>query len=125
VLDSGVNLLFTSYWYNHEVRPTRLLEGLPEETVLYGSMCMNIDVMRHSISLPALDVGEPLVFSPVGAYNNTQWMQFIGYRPNVVMVGEDGTVDVIRAAENLESVTSLERLPDRLREPFTRNSDRG
>jgi diaminopimelate decarboxylase len=118
VVDAGVNLLFTAFWYNHEVRPTRPLEGLPEETVIYGPLCMNIDVMRHSISLPSLDIGEPLVFSPVGAYNNTQWMQFIGYRPAIVMVGEDGSVEVVRAAETLTSVADPEHLPERLKTPF-------
>ena len=29
-------------------------------------------------------------------------MQFIAYRPNVVLVGADGEVDVIREAEDLE-----------------------
>jgi len=115
VLDGGVNLLFTGFWYNHDVRPTRLLEGIPEETVIFGPLCMNIDVMRHSISLPPLDVGEPLVFSPAGAYNNTQWMQFITYRPAVVMVGEDGRTDLIRSAENLESINGPERIPERLK----------
>ncbi len=118
VVDAGVNLLFTANWYNHEVRPTRMLEGLPEESVLYGPLCMNIDVVRQSVMLPPLDAGEPLVISPVGAYNNTQWMQFIGYRPAIVMVGEDATVHVVRAAENLESVAGLESLPPRLKTPF-------
>jgi diaminopimelate decarboxylase len=122
ILDAGVNLLFTSFWYNHEIRPTRPLDGIPEETILYGPMCMNIDVMRWSIKLPPVGVGERLIFWPVGAYNNTQWMQFIEYRPNVVMVGEDGSHVVIRAAENLEYMTHLESMPERLRDPFKKGS---
>lgn len=118
VMDAGVNLLFTSFWYNHSVTPTRFLSGKPEETVLYGPLCMNIDVVRNSVMLPPLDVGDTLVFGSVGAYNNTQWMQFIEYRPNVVMVHEDKTVSVIRKAENLEDVTALERIPEKLKTPF-------
>jgi hypothetical protein len=34
------------------------------------------------------------------------------------MVGENGTVDVVRSAEELESVTVAEHLPERLRQPF-------
>ena len=115
VLDAGVNLLFTGFWYNHQVTPTRPLEGVPEDTVLYGPLCMNIDVMRHSIMLPPLSVGDSLLFSPVGAYNNTQWMQFIEYRPNVVMVHIDQEVSVVRAAEDLHAVTAQEKLPAHLR----------
>lgn len=118
ILDAGVNNLFTAFWYNHDVSPTRHLPGRPEETVLYGPLCMNIDVMRTSIMLPPLNIDDTLVFSPVGAYNNTQWLQFIEYRPNVVMVHEDGEVSIVRKAENLDIVTQQEQLPDALYEPF-------
>ncbi|MFQ5354904.1 MAG: alanine racemase [Mariprofundaceae bacterium] len=114
VLDGGVNVLFTSFWYNHQVMPTRELEGVPEDTVLYGPLCMNIDVMRSSVMMPPLSIGDALIFSPVGAYNNTQWMQFIEYRPNVVMVHTDQQVSVVRAAEDLEAVTAQERIPAHL-----------
>jgi len=118
IMDAGVNHLFTAFWYNHDVSPTRHLPGRPEQTVLYGPLCMNIDVMRNSIMLPPLNVGDTLIFSPVGAYNNTQWMQFIEYRPNVVMVQENGKVHLIRAAENLAIVTQQEHLPEHLSEAY-------
>lgn len=111
VVDAGVNVLFTSFWYNHEVRPIRAIEGIPEETVIYGPLCMNIDVMRHSVSLPPLKTGDLLSFWPVGAYNNTQWMQFIALRPAVVLVRLNGQVDVIREAETLEDIVNPENLP--------------
>lgn len=118
IVDAGVNLLFTSFWYNHQVTPTRALDGRVEETVMYGPLCMNIDVIRASIMLPPLNVGETLILSPAGAYNNTQWLQFIGYRPNVVMVHNDKQVSIIRQAEDLAAVTAQERLPQHLQQPF-------
>jgi diaminopimelate decarboxylase len=118
ILDAGVNLLFTGFWYNHEIMPLRQLEGMPEETVLYGPLCMNIDVMRASIMLPPLNVGDALAFHSVGAYNNTQWMQFIQYRPAVVMIASSGKAEVVRVAENLETINCMERLPEALRDPF-------
>ena len=114
ILDAGVNLLFTAFWYNHDVRPTRELTGAPEETVLYGPLCMNIDVVRHSVLLPPMDVGDRLIVSPVGAYNNTQWLQFIEYRPNIVLVQADGEVALIREREDLDRITALERIPPHL-----------
>jgi diaminopimelate decarboxylase len=68
--------------------------------------------------LPPLNVGDALLISPVGAYNNTQWMQFIQSRPAVVMVMQDGSVAPIRLAESLQTLTDLERLPEMLRLPF-------
>jgi len=118
VVNAGVSQLFTAFWYNHSVIPTRLLQGRPEETVIYGPLCMNIDVMRNSIMLPPLNVGDTLVFTPAGAYNNTQWMQFIEYRPNVVLIDEQHKVSVIRRAEDLEVVIAQECLPDHLADPF-------
>jgi diaminopimelate decarboxylase len=123
VLDAGSNALVTAFWYHHDARPTRWPDGIAEETVLYGPLCMNIDVMRQSIQLPPLGVGDKLVFNPVGAYNNTQWMQFIEYRPAVTMVMKEGTVEVVREREDLAYVTAQERLPRSLAQPFENTGD--
>ncbi|MCA9491620.1 MAG: hypothetical protein KC621_16925, partial [Myxococcales bacterium] len=75
VLDAGVNVLFTAWWYRHDVVPTRHLAGIPEPTVPYGPLCMNIDVVRDALPLPPVEAGDRLVLRNVGAYNVTQWMQ--------------------------------------------------
>lgn len=111
ILDAGTNLLFTAYWYNHQVQLTREASGVYEDTVLYGPLCMNIDVVRNSIQMPPLMYGDHLVVSPVGAYNNTQWLQFIEYRPNVVLVHEDGNVSVIRRKEDLAVMNAQDEMP--------------
>jgi diaminopimelate decarboxylase len=119
VVDAGVNILFTSFWYNHEVRPVRPVEGIPEDTVVYGPLCMNIDVVRQSVRLPPLKTGDLLSFWPVGAYNNTQWMQFIQLRPAVVLVRQNGQVDIVRRAETLDDVEQAEALPSDLKPNFS------
>ncbi len=118
VIDAGVNLLFTAFWYNHPVKLLQAMEGIPEDTVLYGPLCMNIDVMRSSIHLPPLQVGDRMAFLPAGAYNNTQWMQFIEYRPNIVMIHPDGEVSVVRKAEDLAVMVAQEQIPEHLQDPF-------
>ncbi len=115
ILDAGVNLLFTAFWYNHQVRLASPPRGEPRATALYGPLCMNIDVVRRSEQLPPLALGDRLVISPVGAYNTTQWLQFIEYRPAVVMVHGNQEVSVIRRAEDLDTLCAHEHLPDRLR----------
>lgn len=124
ILDAGVNLMFTSFWYNHDIKPLRPLEGVSEETVLFGPLCMNLDVIRSSVLLPPLNVGEPLMITPAGAYNNTQWMQFIECRPAIIMIMESGEVELVREAENLDTLDILEHLPSSLKQsliPVTRN----
>lgn len=111
VVDVGVNVLFTSFWYRHDVCPAQEFRGTPEPTVIYGPLCMNIDVVRDTLQYPPMKVGEQLVFRSVGAYNVTQWMQFITYRPAVVLIGLDGEHTIIRRREDLDSVISHEELP--------------
>lgn len=89
--------------------------GMLEEATVFGPLCMNIDVVRPSVLLPPLDAGDLLAVRPVGAYNVTQWLQFIHLRPPVLLLGEDGQVEVIREAETLDAMKGPERLPDRLR----------
>jgi diaminopimelate decarboxylase len=115
IIDAGVNILFTAFWYNFKVELDRPVGGTPEPSVLYGPLCMNIDVINDLEYLPPLPRGTRLILSPVGAYNVTQWMQFIRYRPNVVLIGLNGEVDLIREAENLEDIERREILPTRLR----------
>lgn len=111
VIDAGVNVLFTSFWYDHDVVPAQPFGGLSEPTVMYGPLCMNIDVVRDTIQFPPMRPGEQVVFRHVGAYNVTQWMQFITYRPAVVMVGADGRHGVIRKREQLETLLASEEVP--------------
>ncbi|HHG75618.1 MAG TPA: diaminopimelate decarboxylase, partial [Persephonella sp.] len=115
VADAGVNILFTAFWYKFNIEIDREVQGTNEPAVIYGPLCMNIDVIDEGSLLPPLERGTRLIFSPVGAYNNTQWMQFIEYRPNVVMVMEDGTVEVIREKEDITDIERRERLPDKLK----------
>lgn len=115
ILDAGVNLLFTHAWYDIPVKVGIEVEGPAEDCTLYGPLCMNIDVVRDSVKLPPLSPGTPLVFNPVGAYCATQWMQFIEYRPNVVLVSEKKEMEVIRERETLEDIVRRERIPDRLK----------
>lgn len=114
VADAGVNNLFTAFWYKFNIEIDREISGVNEPSVIYGPLCMNIDVIDEGTLLPPLDRGTRLVISPVGAYNNTQSMQFIEYRPNVVLIGTEGSVEVIKAAEDLAYVEAMERLPERL-----------
>ncbi|MFA6980807.1 MAG: alanine racemase [Ignavibacteriaceae bacterium] len=111
IIDAGVNILFTSFWYKHKITPAQESGMHSEDVTLYGPLCMNIDCVRESIVLPPLNKGDQLVIEYVGAYDMTQWMQFIQMRPNVVMIMEDGTVELIRKSENLEYLLDREILP--------------
>jgi diaminopimelate decarboxylase len=59
--------------------------------------------------------GDNVVISRIGAYNMTQWMQFITLRPRVVMIDTKGIVHLIREKETNSSITSLEKIPEHLK----------
>lgn len=117
ILDFGVNILFTSFWYDHKISPAQPFGQYTEDAVLYGPLCMNIDVVRENITLPPLKKGDQVVAHTVGAYNMTQWMQFITLRPAVALTGSDQAVSIVRKRETTASILQEEQLPERLKYP--------
>ncbi len=51
----------------------------------------------------------------VGAYNMTQWMQFITLRPNVVIIDTSGKVHLIRKSESVDTIVQQEKVPEHLK----------
>jgi len=116
IIDIGVNILFTSFWYDHKITPAQPFTQYTEDTVVYGPLCMNIDVIRDNVNLPLLNKGDHVVIQSVGAYNMTQWMQFITLRPRIVMIDTERKVHVIREKENLNQLLEFEHIPDHLKD---------
>jgi len=114
IIDIGVNILFTSFWYEHKITPAQPFTHYAEDTTLYGPLCMNIDVVRENISLPLMNKGDNFVIHHVGAYNMTQWMQFITLRPKVVMIDMGGKPHIIRDDETIERINEMEHVPQHL-----------
>lgn len=114
IMDFGVNILFTAFWYEHKISPAQEFTHHSEDMVVYGPLCMNIDKIRESVNLPLLNRGDNVVVHKVGAYNMTQWMQFIAMRPNVVMIDKNGEVHKIREHETINTLTDLEAVPEHL-----------
>ena len=108
VIDAGVNILFTTFWYNLGIYPGKPVSEYMEETTIYGPLCMNIDVIRDVVNFPHVKSGDQLVIERVGAYNVTQWMQFITYRPNVVLIDSEGNVNIIRKREDMDTFKNAE-----------------
>ncbi|MBW2525937.1 MAG: alanine racemase [Deltaproteobacteria bacterium] len=115
VIDAGVNILPTAWWYRHDVTPAQETRGVAEPTVFFGPLCMNIDVVRQGVMFPPLRPGDRVVIGHVGAYNVTQWMQFITARPNVVLVSTTGEHGLIRRAETVDTLLAQEEMPAWLR----------
>jgi diaminopimelate decarboxylase len=79
--------------------------------MVFGPLCMNIDVVGNNVMLPPIPTGQRLLVTPVGAYNVTQSMQFIELRPAVCLVRPDGSHGVVRRREVLDDLTRAEVVP--------------
>ncbi|AEI35890.1 alanine racemase [Francisella salina] len=108
ILDAGVNNLYTSTWYNFNVELDKEYMGENEPSLLNGPLCMNIDIIEENLMLPPLDRGTVISISPVGAYNYTQSMQFIRYKPAVILIDKNSQPHVIKEVDNLETVNFRE-----------------
>lgn len=116
IMDFGVNVLFTSFWYDHKISPAQEFSSYTEDTVMYGPLCMNIDVVRNHVTLPPMKKDDHVVVHTVGAYNMTQWMQFIAMRPAVVLLGMDNKPHLIRKRETIENIEMNEVMPEFLKQ---------
>ena len=76
---------------------------------------MNIDVLRENVVFPLLKKGDHVVINRIGAYNMTQWMQFITLRPNIVLIDQKDKVHVIRENETMKIFEALEKTPEHLK----------
>ena len=115
ILDIGVNILFTSFWYDHKISPAQEFGSHTEDTVLYGPLCMNIDVVRENVTLPPMNAGDNIVIHHVGAYDITQSMQFISLRPAVVIVDKMANPHLLKRSETLEDMQRNELVPEHLK----------
>ena len=115
IIDIGINMLFTSFWYEHSIVPAEVHQQDTEDTTIYGPLCMNIDVIRSAVQFPLLEKGDHVVIPRIGAYNMTQWLQFITYRPKVVMIDRDNKAHIIRENENFDSMNMMDRMPAHLK----------
>lgn len=113
IIDAGVNLLSTAYYYRHDLAADRGSSEAGEPTDVFGPLCMQIDVIRWGAPLPPLRPGDIITIRNVGAYNLSQSLQFIFPRPAVILVGGK-TVEVLRRAETFEDVKGPEQIPKRL-----------
>ena len=116
IMDFGVNIMFTSFWFDHKISPAQEFGNHTEDCIMYGPLCMNIDVVRENITFPPLKPGDQVVVHHMGAYNISQSMQFISLRPAIVMIGLDKEVHLIRKKETLATLEKDEKLPEYLKE---------
>ena len=73
-----------------------------EETIVYGPLCLQTDIVSNT-ELPPLSAGDRLLVKNVGAYNIPQSSTFIYPQPAVLLIdGKD--ISIIRKREEIKDL---------------------
>lgn len=107
-VDAGTNLLPTALWRWPAFQLVTACEGPLRETVLYGPLCLQTDVLSPPTPLPPVQAGDIVLFKEVGAYTLANAAPFTRLRPAVVLV-EAGEARLVRRAEALADLLGLEQ----------------
>ncbi|MBT4963572.1 MAG: hypothetical protein HOI53_09065 [Francisellaceae bacterium] len=104
LIDAGVNILPTTTWYNRVPKVAKQHDSEYTKQRLCGPLCMQIDVISEGSYLPNLKPGDHMIIPNVGAYNHTQSMQFIQYRPATILMDDNFKPVLIQRKENFDDV---------------------
>jgi diaminopimelate decarboxylase len=102
VVDSGINILPTSFWRFQDIECAEERGGGLREATVYGPLCLQTDIIGKCM-LPELKSGDRLVVKNVGAYNIPQSSTFIFPRPPIALI-EEGRARIIRRGETADDV---------------------
>lgn len=113
-LDASRNYLGESpFLFTRRVLPvTRPGPGTRRYYHLSGSSLNTLDVIDFRRRLPALSEGDLLVLCDAGAYSISRAARYAGLSPAVYLVLADGSLRMIRRAENLSDLTSTMVMPE-------------
>jgi ornithine decarboxylase len=79
-LDEGVYGCFSGKMYDHAEYPMIIPRSGPVQTsTIAGPTCDSIDVLYENIPLPALEIGDVLLFESMGAYTTASASEFNGF----------------------------------------------
>jgi ornithine decarboxylase len=87
-LDEGVYGSFSGKIYDHAEYPLLVpRSGETFNSVIAGPTCDSIDVLYENIALPALEIGDVLLFDSMGAYTTASASNFNGFpKAKIVLI---------------------------------------
>ena len=89
--------------YHHITVPARLDQPGAGPVDVVGSLCENNDKFGIQRNLPQVEEGDILVIHDTGAHGHSMGFNYNGQlRPKELLLGQDGTVQLIRRAETLD-----------------------
>lgn len=83
-------------------------KSLPQN--IMGRICTSADWMAKNVLLPELEEGDVLVTMDAGAYFSSYSSNFAFQRPAIIMLNEDGSIEVLRKAETFEHLVAMDTM---------------
>jgi diaminopimelate decarboxylase len=101
IVDAGKNIVPSVLSRLHPVVPIEPTSSEERRYDIFGPLCMGSDCLGHQVILPTPRVSDVLKLVSVGAYCQSQSMQFIKYQPPVVVVSAGGAHQLVRRRQTL------------------------
>lgn len=104
IVDAGKNIVPSVESRVHPVQP--LLNKITAKKAfdIFGPLCMGSDCLGRQIYMHKPAVADVLIIAAVGAYSQSQSMQFIKYQAPVVVVDQEDNVTLIRRRQTLSDL---------------------
>ena len=112
ITDAGrLSITFPCDFEYHSILPANQ-ENLSSKELYHvmGRICTSADWMVKNVLLPKLREEDVLATMDAGAYFSSYSSNFAFPRPAIVMVKEDGEVEVIRQAESFKHLVALDKM---------------
>lgn len=119
-VDASMSSLMRPGMYGayHHIDVVGKRDGMDNEIVdVVGSLCENNDKFAVQRQLPKIDDGDILVIQDTGAHGSAMGFNYNGnLRPKELLLRQDGQVELIRRAEQVEDYfATLQFTPDLIR----------
>lgn len=104
IVDAGKNIVPSVESRVHPIRPLFNAMAAKKSFDIFGPLCMGSDCLGRQIDMPQPAVADVLMVTAVGAYSQSQSMQFIKYQAPVVVVDHLSNTTLIRRRQTLSDL---------------------
>jgi diaminopimelate decarboxylase len=108
IVDAGKNIVPSVQSRLHPLLAVQPSPNSVGHYDVFGPLCMGSDCLGRQVPLPRPAVSDVLKLMAVGAYGQSQSMQFIKYQPPMVVVSPNGKHQLVRRRQTLKDLLAAD-----------------
>lgn len=102
IVDVGKNSVPSVETRVHPIKPLINSNGLSQRFDIFGPLCMGSDCLGRDILLNKPSVGDYFILKAVGAYSQSQAMNFIKFAPASVVIDKNNATHLIQRRQTID-----------------------